>query len=167
MPSTCRIPEAISATTPVVLANHFPQGKNMAHASTSTSTIGGSQGPLAPTNINPAVNIYMMNAEAHLATRARDYGMSESTKKGKEATNPSTPLQIEKVVGETMTHILKGAFKKASHNPNIRAAHNYSFVEDLAQTLVRCSFWNYSKIATRREKLCCLPWEWQRLVTQE
>jgi hypothetical protein len=44
------------------------------------------------------------------------------------------PLHIEKIVGETMTHIPKGAFKKASHNPNARAAQNYSIMEDLAQT---------------------------------
>jgi hypothetical protein len=38
------------------------------------------------------------------------------------------------MLGETMTHIPKGAFKKISHNPNARAAHNYSVVEDLSQT---------------------------------
>ena len=32
-----------------------------------------------------------------------------------------------------MTHIPKGEFKKASHNPNARAAQNYSVVEDLSQ----------------------------------
>jgi hypothetical protein len=38
------------------------------------------------------------------------------------------------MLGETMTHIPKGVFKKASHNPNARATHNYSVVEDLSQT---------------------------------
>jgi hypothetical protein len=38
------------------------------------------------------------------------------------------------MLGETMTHIPKGAFKKSSHNPNARAAHNYSVVEDLSKT---------------------------------
>jgi hypothetical protein len=33
-----------------------------------------------------------------------------------------------------MTCIPKGAFKKASHNPNARATQNYSVVEDLSQT---------------------------------
>ena len=33
-----------------------------------------------------------------------------------------------------MTRIPKGAFKKASHNPNARATQNYSVVEDLSQT---------------------------------
>jgi hypothetical protein len=32
-----------------------------------------------------------------------------------------------------MTHIPKGAFKNASHNPNARATQNYSVVEDLSQ----------------------------------
>jgi hypothetical protein len=38
------------------------------------------------------------------------------------------------MLGEIMTRIPKGAFKKASHNPNTRAAQNYSVVEDLSQT---------------------------------
>jgi hypothetical protein len=32
-----------------------------------------------------------------------------------------------------MTCIPKGAFKKASHNPNARASHNYYVMEDLEQ----------------------------------
>jgi hypothetical protein len=59
---------------------------------------------------------------------------SSNTEKGKEVDLPSLPLQIEKKLGEIMTRIPKGAFKKASHNPNARAAHNYSMVEDLSQT---------------------------------
>jgi hypothetical protein len=38
------------------------------------------------------------------------------------------------MLGEIMTRIPKGAFKKSSHNPNARAAQNYSVVEDLSQT---------------------------------
>jgi hypothetical protein len=37
-------------------------------------------------------------------------------------------------MGETMTHIPKGVFKKDSHNFNARASHKYSMVEDLTQT---------------------------------
>jgi hypothetical protein len=47
--------------------------------------------------------------------------MPNTPEKGKEAENPSLPLQIEKMLGEAMTHIPKGAFKKYSHNPNARA----------------------------------------------
>jgi hypothetical protein len=59
--------------------------------------------------------------------------MSKSTEKGKEATNPPVPLWIERTVGETMTCIPKGAFKKDSHNLNARVAHNYSVVKDFSQ----------------------------------
>jgi hypothetical protein len=106
---------------PVVLTNPFPQGKNMAQASSSTNVTGGNQGaPMLNANTG-ATNVYMMRSDAHLQTRAHDYGMLESAEKGKEASNPSPPLHIEKTMGETMTHIPKGAFKKASHNPNARA----------------------------------------------
>jgi len=60
--------------------------------------------------------------------------MLESAEKGKEAKNPPVPLPNEKTMGETRTHIHKGAFKKYSHNPNSRVAQNYSVVEVLAQT---------------------------------
>jgi hypothetical protein len=94
---------------------------------------GGNQGALAPNANNGAANIYMMKAKANLQTRDHNYIMLESVEKGKEAPNPLPPLRIEKIVGETMTRIHKGAFKKASHNPNTRAAQNYFVVEDLAQ----------------------------------
>jgi hypothetical protein len=48
--------------------------------------------------------------------------MPKSIEKGKEASNPLTPIQIEKTMGEKMTHIPKGAFQKDSHNPNTRVA---------------------------------------------
>ena len=53
--------------------------------------------------------------------------------KGKSTGETSNPLTIEKPA-ETMTKIPKGVFKKTLHNPNARAASNYSVVEDLAQT---------------------------------
>jgi hypothetical protein len=59
-----------------------------------------------PSPNNPVVKIYMMNTDAHLSTNTCDYGTLKSIEKGKEASNPLTPLQIEKTVGETMTHIL-------------------------------------------------------------
>jgi hypothetical protein len=58
----------------------------MAQASTSSSMEGGSQGPPVTTNNNSTVNIYMMNVEANIETKAQDYRMSESIEKGKEAT---------------------------------------------------------------------------------
>jgi hypothetical protein len=76
----------------------------------------------------------MMKSDAFIATRAHDYSKSNASDKGKEVEIPSLPLHIEKTLGETMTRIPKGAFKRASHNPNARAAQNYSVVEDLSQT---------------------------------
>jgi hypothetical protein len=76
----------------------------------------------------------MVRGDAFISTRAHDYSKPSTSEKGKEANLPSLPLQIEKTLGETMTCISKGAFKKSSHNPNTRAAQNYSVVEDLSQT---------------------------------
>jgi hypothetical protein len=117
---------------PVMLTNPFPHGKNLTQASSSTE--GGSQGP-PPSSSNPSsMNVYMLKGNIDIETRTHDYGMPNTSEKGKEAENPPLPLQIEKTLGETMTHIPKGAFKKASHNPNARATQNYSVVEDLSQT---------------------------------
>jgi hypothetical protein len=115
-----------------MLMNPFPHGKKLAQASASVE--GASQGP--PTSLsNPLfANVYMMKGSIDIATRTRDYGMKKSSEKGKEAENPSVPLQIEKMLGKIMTCIPKGAFKKSSHKPNARVAQNYSVVEDLSQT---------------------------------
>jgi hypothetical protein len=122
----------VSQQQPVVLTNPFQHGQNLTQASTSAE--GGSQGP-SPSSNNPAsVNVYMMKGEAFISTRAHDYSKPSTSEKGKDAEIPSLPLEIKKTLGETMTRIPKGAFKKASHNPNARAAQNYSVVEDLSQT---------------------------------
>jgi hypothetical protein len=76
----------------------------------------------------------MVRGDALIMTRAHDYSKPSASEKGKEAEIPSLPLHIKKTLGETMTHIPKGAFKKASHNPNARATQNYFVVEDLSQT---------------------------------
>jgi hypothetical protein len=64
----------------------------------------------------------MVRGDAFITTRAHDYSKPSASEKGKEADLPSLPLHIENTLGETMKHILKGAFKKSSHNPNTRAA---------------------------------------------
>jgi hypothetical protein len=116
----------------VMLTNPFQHGQNLTQASTSAE--GGSQGP-SPSSNNPAsVNVYMMKGDAFISNREHDYSKTSTFEKGKEVEIPSLPLEIEKTLGKTMTCIPKGAFKKASHNPNARAAHNYSVVEDLSQT---------------------------------
>jgi hypothetical protein len=116
----------------VVLMNPFQHGKNLTQASTSVE--GGSQGPSPSSNNHASTNVYMMKCDAFISTREHDYSKPSAFEKGKEAKIPSLPLYIEKTLGETMTHIPKGAFTKASNNPNARATHNYSMVEDLSQT---------------------------------
>jgi hypothetical protein len=115
-----------------VLTNPFQHGKNLTQASASAE--GGIQEPSLPANNPASTNVYMMRGDAFISTRAHDYSKPSTSKKGKEVELPSLPLQIEKTLGETMTRIPKGAFKKSSHNPNARAAQNYSVVEDLSQT---------------------------------
>jgi hypothetical protein len=115
-----------------VLTNPFQHGKNLTQASTSAE--GGSQEACPPPNNSSSANVYMVRGDALITTRAHNYNKPSASEKGKEAELPSLPLQIEKTLGETMTRIPKGAFKKASHNPNARAAENYSMVEDLSQT---------------------------------
>jgi hypothetical protein len=115
-----------------VLTNPFQHGQNLTQASASTEK--GSYDNYPPQNASSSANVYMMKSDAFIATRAHDYSKSSASDKGKEAEIPSLPLQIEKTLGETMNRIPKGAFKRASHNPNARAAQNYSVVEDLSQT---------------------------------
>ena len=67
-----------------------------------------------------------------LQTRNKNYE-KETLEKGKGVDETSNPLTTEKPA-ETMPKIPKGVFKKTLHNPNARAASNYSMVEDLAQT---------------------------------
>jgi hypothetical protein len=118
---------------PAMLTNPFHHGKNLTQASTSVK--GGSQGPSTSLNSHASVNVYMMKGDAFISTREHDYSKLSTSEKGKEVELPSLPLQIEKTLGETMTCIPKGTFKKDSHNPNARAAQNYSVVEDFSQIL--------------------------------
>jgi hypothetical protein len=80
------------------------------------------------------MNVYMIKGDSFISTRAHEYSKPRTSKKGKEVELPSLPLQIEKNLGKIMTRIPKGTFKKDSHNPNTRAAQNYSVVEDLSRT---------------------------------
>jgi hypothetical protein len=76
----------------------------------------------------------MIKGDDFISTRVHDYSKPSTSEKGKEVEILSLPLQTKKTLGETMTRIPKGTFKKSSHNPNTRASQNYSVVEDLSQT---------------------------------
>jgi hypothetical protein len=103
-----------------MLTNPFQHGKNLTQAPTSVK--GGSQVPYPSLNNPTSANVYMMKGDAFISTIVHDYSKPSTYEKRKEAELPSLPLQIEKTLGETMTCIPKGAFKKYSHNPNARAA---------------------------------------------
>ena len=72
---------------------------------------------------------------AKVVTHAKDYG-SLQPNPGKEPDPPGTPLRIEKPVDkpEATPRIPKGLLKHLGHNPNARAAQNYSIVENLGHT---------------------------------
>jgi hypothetical protein len=122
----------VTQQQPDVLTNPFQHEKNLTQASAGTEV--GIQEPSPSLNNPSSTNVYMVKSDAFISTRAHDYSKPSTYEKGKEVELPSLPLQIEKMLGETMTHIPKGAFKKDSHNPNARATQNYSVVEDLSQT---------------------------------
>jgi hypothetical protein len=129
-----QLPEAqkfVTQQQQAVLTNPFQHVKNLTQASASME--GGSQENCPPPNNPSSMNIYMVRGDDFMSTRVHNYSKPSASEKGKEADLPSLPLQIEKMLGEKMTRILKGAFKKASHNPNTRAAQNYFVVEYLSQ----------------------------------
>ena len=105
---------------PAVLKDPFPQGQNLALAS---YVAGGTQTAPDPNYIN------MVRSSTLLQTRNKNYE-NETLEKGKAVGEPSNPLTIEKPT-KTMPKIPKGVFKKTLHNPNARAASNYSVVEEL------------------------------------
>ena len=113
----------LKAQQPAVLKDPFPQGKNSASAS---NVAGGTQTAPDPNYINTVWYLTL------LQTKNKNYE-NETPKKGKAIGEPSNPLTIENPA-ETMLKIPKGVFKNTLHNPNARAASNYSVVEDLAQT---------------------------------
>ena len=104
-----------------ILKDRFPQGQNFASASNAAGGIPNAPGPNY---------INMVQCQTLLQTRNKNYE-KETSEKGKSIREISNPLTIEKLT-EIMPKIPKGVFKKTLHNPNARAASNYSVVEYLA-----------------------------------
>ena len=74
----------------------------------------------------------MVNTKIDVATRSRDYS-SKQTIPSLEFPPPPSKMTLQEKP-EPQLRILKGVLKHSTHNPNTRAAHNYSIVEDLGQT---------------------------------
>jgi hypothetical protein len=117
---------------PIVLTNPFPHNHHLASISSNAGNApDGSQNPLSQDGDRFCIN--MVNAKIDVATRSRDYNSSKySTGLESPPPTPETNLQIEKP--EPPPCIPKGVLKCSSHNPNSRAAHKYSIIEDLGQT---------------------------------
>ena len=79
-----------------------------------------------------------MVSHVNVATRSHDYGEAE-TSKDKSAPRTTDPLHIEWPSVENIPRIPKGSAKRVTINPNVRAAQNYSIVEDLDQSLCAMS----------------------------
>ena len=94
---------------------------------------------------------------AKVVTRAKDYGSSQPDL-GKEPDPPRSPLRIEKTVDkpEVAPRIPKGVLNCLGHNPNARAAQNYSIVKDLGQTPCAMHL-NFFIVFLRKGKLCFVP----------
>jgi hypothetical protein len=80
-----------------MLTKPFPHGKNLTQASSSAK--GGSQGPPSSLSNHLSANVYMMKGSIEIETRTHNYGMPNTSEKGKEAENPSLPLHIENTLG--------------------------------------------------------------------
>ena len=83
---------------------------------------------------HPDPTIYMMETDVNIQTRAKKYYVPGNESIGKESMATSaTPLQIERPVSNSILRPPKASIRRATHNPNARAAQNYNVVEDLAQ----------------------------------
>ena len=74
-----------------------------------------------------------MNDHAYITTRYHDYGEAESLK-AKGTLDSAEPLHITKPTIEPLPRIPKASSKRMMTNKNAKASHNYSIVEDLAQS---------------------------------
>jgi hypothetical protein len=74
----------------------------------------------------------MVKFEVNVATPSHDYSSPQTVLGLESPPPPEMPLNIEKP--KPPPRILKGVLKCSTHNPNARASHNYSIVEDLGQT---------------------------------
>ena len=99
----------------------------------------------------------MMEADVSIQTRAKNYEAFGNEPKGKEPLATSTnPLQIERPTSYLVLHPPKDSIKHATHNPNAKAAQNYSIIEDLAQAPCAMS---------ALEVLQSFPMQWNTLLS--
>ena len=121
-----------------VLSNPFPHPNQqmVVNVGYQHPSQGGNH-PAPPQGAGPShqdPTIYMMEVDVSIQTRAKKYEVLGNEPKGKEPMGAlANPLQIERPVSDLILRPPKASIKRATHNPNARAAQNYSVVEDLAQ----------------------------------
>jgi hypothetical protein len=99
--------------------------------------------PGASQPVNPVDrSVLLTNEEILLQTRNRQYGMPPDSTPTTLETLPTTfgqPLMIPRPNVEPILRIPCMPLQQNVHKPHARAAHNYSLVDDLAQSLVAMS----------------------------
>ena len=111
-----------------MLTNPLPHNQSM----NSKSKEQSSENDPPETSARGCIN---MVRAAKVVTHEKDYSSSQPSP-GKEPDPLGTPLRIEKPVDKPKAtpRIPKGVLKHSGHNPNARAAQNYSIVKDLGHT---------------------------------
>jgi hypothetical protein len=99
-------------------------------SSNDRNAVSGNQKP--PTHDDDCLYVNMVKFNINVDTQSRDYSSSQAVPGLESPPPPEMPLQIEKP--NPSARIPKGVLKRSTHNPNARAANNYSIVEDLGQT---------------------------------
>jgi hypothetical protein len=131
------------AQSPTLLMNTFPHNQHLASSSSNVkNAAGGGQNQQSHDGDRLCIN--MVDAKFNVATRFQDYSSKQAIPGLEYPPRTSkTTLQIEKP--KPPPHIMKGVLKRSTHNPNARAAQNYSIVEDLGQIICAMSAWRYSR----------------------
>jgi hypothetical protein len=120
------------AHSPAMLKDPFPHNQHLALSSLNTENVAGG-GQNQQSQDGDCLCINMVDAKIDVATRSRD-SSSKQTNPGLEYPPPPSEMTLQIEKPEPPPCIPKGVLKHSTHNPNSRAAHNYSIVEDLGQT---------------------------------
>jgi hypothetical protein len=103
--------------------------------------------------------IFMCHQTVNLQMRAKNYEIPEPSygfvPEAVSSSHLGGPLHIENPHFEALLHSPKGILRCMMHNPNTRASHNYSIVEDLVQA--PCSI-------SALEVLQSCPMQWKDLL---
>jgi hypothetical protein len=127
---------------PVVLQNPIPHQGVMNTQQDTQPTPPQLGQYLNPNNLADRTILLTSEEEILLQTRNRQYRAPIESPPIPPETNPTptgTPLVLPRPTFETPLRIPRIPLHRNVHNPQARAAHNYSLVDDLAQSSVAMS----------------------------